>query len=344
MILRVRSRLPIGALACICSMLAVALATGACAPRPAIHEIIGESMGTTWSVRYVATAKRDLLARIQAELDTVTAQMSTWEPTSAISRFNAAPAGSAHALPAGFRTVLEAALALARDTGGAYDPTVGPLVNLWGFGPDGQRTEPPPQGDIDAVRGRIGYQRIAFDGEGRLRQPGGVYLDLSSIAKGYAVDRMAAAVEAAGITDYLVEAGGELRARGHRDDGRRWRVAIERPDAQGLAIQDVVELADMAIATSGDYRAYFESGGRRYSHTIDPRTGAPVEHALVSVTVLDRACMRADALATALTVLGPDAGAAFAKAHGIAALFVEDRDGRLVEHTTPAWDALASAR
>lgn len=320
-----------------------ALAMSACTPSPAVHEIAGESMGTTWSVRYVARDPVDMSAAIQAELDAVTAQMSTWEPTSAISRFNASPAGSVHALPDGLRTVLDAALALARETDGAYDPTVGPLVNLWGFGPDGARSEPPPAREIDAVRERVGFQRLRLEDD-RLRQPGGVYVDLSSIAKGYAVDRMAAALEAAGITDYLVEAGGELRARGHRPDGKRWRVAIERPDANGAAIQEIVELADVAIATSGDYRAHFESGGRRYSHTIDPRTGAPVQHGLVSVTVLDPACMRADALATALTVLGPDAGSAFAEMHGIAALFIEDRGGRLIERTTPAWDARVPVR
>lgn len=324
---------------------AVNLAYGAMPAMPtASAALAGATMGTTWSARLALPRGRtEAEARhaIQAALDDVVAQMSTWEPDSDITRYNRAATGW-QTLPAGFFHVLSHALALAEDSGGAYDPTVGPLVNAWGFGPHQRAFEPPSPSAIEAARTRCGWRRVQLDAQHQAAlQPGGAYLDLSSIAKGYGVDRAAMALDALGITQYLVEVGGELRARGKRPDGQPWRVAIEVPDASddhALALP----LRDHSIATSGDYRRHAGSGDERYAHTIDPRTGLPVRNGLASVTVLHPGCMQADALATALTVLGEEEGLAYARRHELAALFIlRERDAWRVV-ATPAFQALAA--
>ncbi|WP_108913084.1 FAD:protein FMN transferase [Achromobacter insolitus] len=324
---------------------AVSLAYGAMPAMPtASAALAGATMGTTWSARLALPSGRtEAAARhaIQAALDEVVAQMSTWEPDSDITRYNRAATGW-QTLPAGFFHVLSHALALAEDSGGAYDPTVGPLVNAWGFGPHQRAFEPPSPSAIEAARTRCGWRRVQLDAQHQAAlQPGGAYLDLSSIAKGYGVDRAAMALDALGITQYLVEVGGELRARGKRPDGQPWRVAIEVPDASddhALALP----LRDHSIATSGDYRRHAGNGDERYAHTIDPRTGLPVRNGLASVTVLHPGCMQADALATALTVLGEEEGLAYARRHELAALFIlRERDAWRVV-ATPAFQALAA--
>jgi thiamine biosynthesis lipoprotein len=283
----------------------------------------GETMGTTWSVK-IATRDTDETApraAIDAVLDDVIGQMSTWRDDSDLARWNRAPAGSRHVVPPGFAAVLACALDVARDSGGAYDPTVGPLVNLWGFGPDGERREPPGADALAQARARSGWQRIVFDrATGSLEQPGALSLDFSAIAKGYAVDAVSLALVRLGMADHLVEIGGELRAQGSRPDGQPWRIALEAPD--GSASNAVIVLSGRAVATSGDYWRYYEHDSRRYSHTIDPRTGEPVTHGVASVSVVHRDAMHADAYATALTVLGADAGLAFASEHRLAARIV----------------------
>ncbi|WP_370638779.1 FAD:protein FMN transferase [Achromobacter sp. ES-001] len=310
---------------------------------PALAALAGATMGTTWSARMALPAGIDSDAArsaIQAALDDVVAQMSTWESASDITRFNRAPEGW-QVLPDGFFYVLRHALALAEDSGGAYDPTVGPLVNAWGFGPHQRAFEPPSPAAIEAARARCGWRRVPL-GVARqaAMQAGGTYLDLSSIAKGHGVDRAALALDALGISQYLVEVGGELRARGRRPDGQAWRVAIEVPDASdkhALALP----LQDLCIATSGDYRRHAGSGDARYAHTIDPRSGQPVRNNVASVSVLHAECMQADALATVLTVLGEADGLAYARRHDLAALFIlrDAHDYRVV--ATPAFQALA---
>ena len=301
---------------------AIRVAYGAMPARPAA--LAGATMGTTWSARLALPAGvTEASARqgIQAALDQVVAQMSTWEADSDITRYNRAEPGW-QTLPPEFFHVLHHALMLAEDSGGAYDPTVGPLVNAWGFGPHQRAFEPPSPAAIQTARDRCGWQRVPLDEERRAAwQPGGVYLDLSSIAKGYGVDRAAMALDALGVTDYLVEVGGELRACGKRPDGQSWRVAIEVPDASddhALALP----LHHCSIATSGDYRRHAGDGDARYAHTIDPRTGHPVRNAVASVTVLHPVCMQADALATVLTVLGEADGLSYARRHALAALFI----------------------
>lgn len=286
----------------------------------------GASMGTTWSVK-VCARRRPEAARVQAAIDAALAgvdrEMSTWRADSDLNRYNRAAATGWVALPEDCYRVVATALDVAAQTDGAYDPTVGPLVNLWGFGPDGRRAEPPTAEAIARARADCGWQRLRRDEVRRaVWQPGGVQLDLSAIAKGFAVDQVCAQLHALDIHDYLVEVGGELRAQGRRGDGRPWYVAIEAPDDDSAALPLVGVLRDGAIATSGDYLRYFESAGQRYSHTIDPRTAEPVRHALASVSVLHEQTMLADAYATAFSVLGAEAGLAFAQRHGIGARFV----------------------
>lgn len=322
---------------------AVRIAYGAMPARPAA--LAGATMGTTWSARMALPAgMADAAARgaIQASLDEVVAQMSTWEADADISRYNRAAPGW-QTLPAEFFHVLRHALMLAQDSGGAYDPTVGPLVNAWGFGPHQRAFEPPSPAAVQAARERCGWHRVPLDEDRRAAwQPGGVYLDLSSIAKGFGVDRAAMALDALGITDYLVEVGGELRARGKRPDGQPWRVAIEVPDASddhALALP----LENCSIATSGDYRRHAGDGDARYAHTIDPRTGQPVRNAVASVTVLHPVCMQADALATVLTVLGGTDGLSYARRHGLAALFILRGEDAWRVVATPQFETLALA-
>lgn len=311
-----------------------------------LHRWGGESMGTTWSVAALlppAADASDIAAGIQAALDGVIAQMSNWEAGSDLSRFNRAAPGSWHTLPDDCFAVLQCALQVARDSGGAYDPSAGPLVDLWGFGPAPQRSAPPSPDAVQAARRRCGWVRIEVDGAGkRALQPGGVSLDFCAIAKGFAVDAVARYLSAQNLHHHLTEIGGELRGHGVKPDGMPWWVALETPpgpgdDAEG---QTLVALHSLSVATSGDYRRYFDSDGRRYVHTIDPRTGYPASHALASVTVLHAQCMLADALSTALTVLGPEAGMAHARRHGIAARFLVRTPGGFDERISPAFAAM----
>jgi thiamine biosynthesis lipoprotein len=309
-------------------------------PGSCVHAFGGDSMGTTWSARVAAGALSGLQPALQAELDAVVAQMSHWDRDSLLSRFNRAPAGTWVALPPEFCAVMDYALWAMDVSGGAYDPAAGALVNLWGFGParryDHAGFYAP---DAEAIA-RVRRARVELDRAGRrLLQPGGALLDLSSIAKGFAVDRLALCLERHGLHHYLVEVGGELRGAGVKPDGHPWWVEIEAmPDAG--SVQAIVALHGLSIATSGDYRQYFTQDGRRVSHTLDPRTGRPIANGVASVTVLAPTCMAADALSTALAVLGPVDGLAFAERRALAARFLVRRAGALEEIRSPAWTAL----
>ena len=313
-----------------------------------VHALHGMTMGTRWSVKLAAPAAArfdPLRAGIERTLDRIVAEMSTWETASDISAFNRAPAGSWHGLPRNFFRVLEYALGVARDTDGAYDPTVSPLVALWGFGAHASAPAVPMDDEVAAARACVGWNSVVLDPSTKAaKQPGGVRLDLSSVAKGFAVDQLAEGLRAAGYGNFLVEIGGELRGEGVKPDGMPWWVALERPPAAGThdaPLADVVvALNGLSVATSGSAEHYFDANGRRYSHSIDPRTGAPVAHGLVSVTVLHRECMHADALSTALTVLGPDDGMAHALRIGLAARFVSAGPDGLRERLTPRFAAM----
>ena len=320
----------------------VTLLSGCDDSKNRLSVLSGPTMGTTWSVKFSGTPKEgvdDLKADIEAALEQVNAEMSTYRPESDLSRFNAADAGTLMALPADTVKVLSAAFAISSMTDGAYDVTVGPLVNLWGFGPDPDRFEPPSEDEITAAMARVGWQQLLLN-DNELLQPGDVYVDLSSIAKGFAVDKVAELLESQGLKNYLVEVGGELRGSGKKPYGQPWRVAVERPIAGVREVEKVVALTDMAVATSGDYRNFFESDGQLYSHTLDPRTGYPVNHTLASVSVLHESAMMADGLSTAMTVLGPEAGMAFAKQHELAVFFIVRKGEGVEELSTPAFDAI----
>jgi thiamine biosynthesis lipoprotein len=311
----------------------------------AVLALDGKTMGTTWSVRLVAppTAKADALAAmVQRELDAVVREMSPWEPLSDLSRYNRAAAGSWTALPQAFARVLACGLEIAEATDGAFDPTLGALVDLWGFGPRPFSGAPPEAGDIAQARAAAGWPRLVLDGD-RLFQPGGLRLDLNGIAKGFAVDQVAAALDRSGARSYLVEVGGELRGVGSKPDGSPWWVELERPPAANDGLRTLIALHGLSVATSGDYRRFFEHDGRRYAHTLDPATAAPVANPTVSVTVLHAECIRADAYATALIVMAPDAALAFATTYDLAAMILSRGPAGLEERLSPALAAMLDA-
>lgn len=319
-------------------------------PEPASRIVVldGSTMGTSWSVRAVvppAFGTPPLWRAIQSRLDTLVEQMSHWDPASDLSRYNDAAAGSWHVLPMPFAAVLDAALQFAAASDGAFDPTIGALVDCWGFGATPRRRAPPDADEIAAAKARSGWQRLRYDaGQQQLHQPGGLRLDLSAIAKGYALDVVAAVLRAAGIAHYLIEIGGELYGQGCKPDGQPWWVEIEDPPEAGFAAPLRLALDGLALATSGDQRRSFEHENRRYAHTLDPRSGVPLTHTVCAVSVLHQEGLGADALATLLYVLGADAGMAYATRAGIAARFVErgaaPQATRCREHLTPALEAL----
>ncbi|MFT6987072.1 MAG: thiamine biosynthesis lipoprotein [Psychromonas sp.] len=281
--------------------------------------IQGQTMGTYYQVKYVLDTNQQnnkklsietLQAEIDKRLELVNDQMSTYRPDSELSRFNRAE--KSLIVSDATRRVVEDALLLFKQSNGAYDITVGPLVNIWGFGPDKKPNKVPSDELIAEKRKIVGSQYLSVEGNRLSKSIPELYLDLSSIAKGYGVDLIADYLQQLGINNYLVDIGGELRVHGFKPANEQWTLAIERPVA-GQNVQRLIHIGDNAIATSGDYRNYFESDGIRYSHTIDPQTGKPINHKLVSVTVIDKSSMHADGLATAITVLGPTAGLAFAK-------------------------------
>ncbi|UUE98748.1 FAD:protein FMN transferase [Xanthomonas hortorum pv. pelargonii] len=314
----------------------------------AIATLGGRSMGTTWSVKLIAPRRRDLHplhACIQAALDRVVAQMSTWEADSDISRYNRAAAGQWQTLPDEFHAVLSAAPQIAQASEGAFDPTVGPMVELWGFGASGVRRQVPAADQIALASARCGWQRVQLDGM-RVLQPGALALDLSGIAKGFGVDCVHRALLQVGIDSALIEVGGELFGYGCKPDGSAWRVLVESaPDEDaGAALPPrVLSLDGLAVATSGDRWHRFDAGGIRYAHTFDPRIGAPVPHAPAAVTVLARNAMQADAWATAMTVLGVDAGLAYARTATLAVRFLARKDGVLLESMSPAFEQQLAA-
>jgi len=308
-----------------------------------VVEFGGPTMGVSWRVKAVAPPGFDLdrgQAPVQAALNAVVAQMSPWEPRSDISRFNHAPAGAWMNLPNAFQHVLDRALHWAQASDGAFDPAIGRLVDLWGFGPPGAVEIPPSDAVIAAALAEGGWDRLARDGR-RVFQPGGLALDLSGIAKGFGVDEVSAVLRRLGLVDHLVEIGGELRGEGVKPDGEPWWAEIAAPP--GLALPGgpiLAALHGLSIATSGDYRRVLEHDGRRYAHTLDPRTGRPVEAGLRSASVIAATCMDADALCTVLTVLGPEEGARFAQEHGVAAFMLVEGEAGVREIVSPALAAM----
>ncbi|MBI5683781.1 MAG: FAD:protein FMN transferase [Verrucomicrobia bacterium] len=323
------------------------LATAA-EPKPAAELVTlpGRTMGTVYSVKFlqpsapipVEQARRE----VSALLDRLEQTMSTYREDSEICRFGAYRGGDWFAVSADTARVVAESLRVSELTGGAFDVTVDPLVRLWGFGPRRETGEPPPEPAIADARRRVGWGKLQarLDPPALRKSSPEISVDLSAIAKGYAADAIAAHLEKLGATNYLVAISGDLRTRGHGQQGRPWRVGVDKPLDDGRAIQRIVELKNAAISTSGDYRNFFTDAGRRYSHVIDPRTGRPVTHNLASVTIVQETSARADALATGLVVLGPEAGYAFAVKRSWACLFILRTNTGFVEKLTPAFEKL----
>jgi thiamine biosynthesis lipoprotein len=315
-----------------------------------VCKLRGRSMGCEWTVTFVAVPGSDasqLAQGIESLLLRVVDQMSTWEPDSVITRFNRAVSGSWLPLPDEFAMVLAAALHVARISGGALDPTSGALVALWGFGPIGRYQQAgfsiPTDASIESARRRGGWQRLQVDVNAKLiHQPGGMELDLSAVAKGFAVDEVSRFLRGAGIAHHLVDIGGELRGAGMKPDGQPWWVDVQMPPEASGATPTRIALHGMAVAPSGDYMQGFAVDGRRYSHCIDPRSGVAVQNGVCSVTVLHAQCMLADAWSTALMVLGPQSGMAVAEAEQIAAQWFVRGDNGIAEYSSSAFRALAA--
>ena len=299
----------------------------ACA-RPAHATIRGLTMGTSYTVELAApiddAARTGLKELIEVELAAINRAMSTYDPRSELSEFNKRE--DLRWVPAsrGLVEVLDNALRISTATQGAFDVTVGPLVDVWGFGPQYLTRRVPNDEVIEQVRDSVDYRHVQTDpSAGAIRKRHSrTQLDLSAIAKGYGVDRVAMILDRQGVHDYLVEIGGELRARGATAAARPWRVGIERPVEGRHVLGEIVALENRAIATSGTTMDFFEQDGRHYSHCIDPKTGRPVEHPPMAVSVVADTAMEADGWATALLVLGPERGYSLARSRGLSALLV----------------------
>ncbi|MCU1716594.1 FAD:protein FMN transferase [Pseudomonas sp. 5P_3.1_Bac2] len=308
-----------------------------------IEEFGGPTMGSTYSIKYVHTSNSPSLEQLKEETQAILAevdeQMSTYRNDSLIEQFNQAPAGTCQTMPAAVLELLQLGRELHEQSQGAFDLTLEPLLDLWGFGPKAQAEQVPSPAQVAAARARTGMQYLRSEGQ-QLCKDADVQLDFNSIAAGYTVDRITQRLEQLAVTSYLVEVTGELKASGLKPDGQPWRIGIEAPQSGERVAQRVLALNGYGVSTSGDYRNYFEEGGRRYSHTLDPTTGAPIEHKLAAVTVVDRSTLRADGLSTLLMVLGEERGWQFAQQHGIAAFFVSRADDAFVTRGTKAFEQL----
>ena len=320
-------------------------ALAGCATRPAMQETLlsGQTMGSAWTVKIAGplpAPAAELRAGVQARFDAVNLALSTYRADSALSRFNNDDSGQWVDIDAELGEVLFYALGLAEDSGGAYDVTVGPLVNLWGFGPDPATHRVPDAAALENARSRVGWRKVEVDAtRRRARKAPGVRVDLSSLGKGRGVDRVAEYLDLGGVPNYLIDLSGKLRAHGVNVRGTPWRVAVEAPEADATSTRppfepQIVELVDQSVATAGDYRRFFEIDGQHYSHIIDPRTGWPVTHQTVSASAIASDCMQADALATVLMAMSPDAAEVFANQRRLAALLIRRVGaGYLATHT-----------
>ncbi len=339
---------PVFAVVYLQPVIAVALAAAltGCLFQDNVEAFAGPTMGSTYTVKYVRSgdgpSKEMLHSEVEALLGELDKQLSTYRSDSDVERFNALPAGSCEPMPDMVRELVAAGSQLSADSDGAFDLTLEPLLNLWGFGPQGRGERVPSAEDISAARALTGQQHLSIDGD-RLCKAVALQLDFNSIAAGYAVDLVIDRLKALGVQSYLVEITGELKAEGRKPDGSPWRIAIEAPRDDQRVAQKIVELDGMGVSTSGDYRNYFERDGRRYSHTLDPQSGQPIEHHLAAVTVIDKSTLRADGLSTALMVLGPEKGLALAERNGIAAFFVVREGQGFVTTSTKAFDELFGA-
>ncbi len=315
--------------------------------RPEVIKLAGATMGTTYHISLVVEDgeidSQVLQASIDQRLESINLQMSTYISESEISHFNREPPDQWFYISDDFFKVLQLSMEISWLSNGAFDPSIGPLVNLWGFGPKQQgapQDQAPSEQAIAAALSQVDFRALVLDlAENKILKKKPIVIDLSAFAKGYAVDQVAELLEGEGFSNYMVEIGGELRLSGNSPRGGPWRIAIEEPVDGAQQLHRAIELTNKAVATSGDYRNYFEQDGKHYSHTIDPTTGRPVVHRLVSVTVISDTAAEADALATAVLVLGEKAGYKMAQDYNLAVYIIYRREKGLVSQSSDAFAA-----
>jgi len=314
-------------------------------PQQKEHYFTGQTMGTTYNVKFVSSQDIDALAlqqKIDQRLIDINQMMSTYIADSELSMFNQAPSLTPFTLSPDTAFVVAEALRLGKMSGNALDVTVGPLVNLWGFGPTKRPETIPSDTQIATAKALSGLDKLVLDGVVLTKSTDGLYLDLSTIAKGYGVDAIAELLIDRKLNNFLVEIGGEMRVAGTKLNGETWRIAIEKPVTESRAVQKIISVGDNAVATSGDYRNYYEDDGIRYSHLIDPNTGYPIQHNTVSATVVHSSSMTADGLATAMMVLSATDAQALAEIHDIALLLIVKDDDKFVEYQSPAFTQMVT--
>ena len=319
-------------------ILLVILSLLGCSNKPEVLNISGSKMGTTYQITIIADQlpPEDLEQQIEELLSKVDNSMSTYKENSEISQFNRLPVGKALTISQEFAEVVKISQQVWQLSNGAFDPTIGPLVDLWGFGPGERHDSIPSSHAIAQTKAKIGFDSVVLE-ENNLSKTKPVALDLSAVAKGYAVDRVADLLEMLALPDYLVEIGGEIRVSGFNADGIAWRIAMEQPQLFA-EVDQVISITDIAVATSGDYRNYFERDGVRYSHTIDPKTGMPIDHNLASVTVLSESCAVADAWATAFSVMGAEKSLELAEQLDLTAYMLVRENGAFVSKNSSSFN------
>ncbi|AMF93658.1 FAD:protein FMN transferase [Vibrio fluvialis] len=321
--------------------LASLLLLAGCEQPPQQVHLSGPTMGTSYNIKYLQQdglpSSDDLHKEIDRLLEEVNDQMSTYRKDSELSRFNQYQGIDPFEVSNQTATVVREAIRLNGLTEGALDVTVGPLVNLWGFGPEARPEVVPTDAELAERKANTGIHHLSVEGNKLSKDLPHLYVDLSTIAKGWGVDVVANYIESQGIHNYMVEVGGEIRLKGLNRDGVPWRIAVEKPTVDERSIQEIIEPGDMAIATSGDYRNYFERDGVRYSHIINPQTGRPIHNRVVSVTVLDKSCMTADGLATGLMVLGDEKGIEIAEQNHIPVFMIVKTDDGFKEIASSAF-------
>ncbi len=306
-------------------------------------EISGSALGTTFSIKLASIPPNIEVSSLQTELENlltrIDSSMSVFYPTSEVARFNRSETNDWFKISPELSKVISESLRISEETNGAFDFSIGSLIELWGFGKSPGSDKIPGENEIEKAFQSSGHHQfyISTDQSSIRKSNAKLSINLSASAKGYTVDRVARLLEKHEIFDYLVEIGGEIRTRGKKKGGNPWLVAIERPEFNNRSIQRILKLGDNSMATSGDYRNFFEVGNRRFSHTIDPQTGWPVDNEIASVSVIHPSCMTADALATALNVMGFERGFRFAKEHNYRVFWIIRNNGNLVEKHSPGF-------
>lgn len=320
------------------------LGLAGCQPGDSLERISGPTMGSNYTVQYVRKSGGPLPAQVQGEveqiLEGIDQRFSTYRSDSLIETFNRLPANSCQQMPADVLELVQVGEQLSQQSDGAFDLTVEPLLDLWGFGPQSRAEKVPDDQALASTRQRVGHGHLRIVGE-QLCKDAPVEVDFNSIAAGHAVDLVVMRLKELGVADLLVEVTGELKALGRKPDGRAWQIALELPRDDRQIAQQIVSVDGYGVSTSGDYRNYFEENGQRYSHTFDARLGKPVKHDLAAVTVFDRSALMADGYSTVLLILGPEQGWNYALKHEIAAVFVTRVADGFVSRSTPAFERVA---